>query len=139
MSAAGGTLPAAFGHRLKSRNTSRHRAGILRSRVIAQLLHGGDESARAGVGAAAAAALSRRAYLATAAGSLAGLALSGATRAAILEADDDVELLEKVRQDRKKRLERQGVINSSARETGESVPPPPLPPTQGNVPQLERK
>ena len=134
MSAAGGTLPAAFGHRLKSRNTSRHRAGILRSRVIAQLLHGGDESARAGVGAAA--ALSRRAYLATAAGSLAGLALSGATRAAILEADDDVELLEKVRQDRKKRLERQGVINSSARETGESVHPPP---TQGNVPRLERK
>ncbi|OMO81137.1 thylakoid lumenal 16.5 kDa protein, chloroplastic isoform 1 [Corchorus capsularis] len=38
--------------------------------------------------------------------------------AAILEADDDVELLEKVKQDRKKRLERQGVINSSAKEKG---------------------
>lgn len=38
--------------------------------------------------------------------------------AAILEADDDEELLEKVKKDRKKRLERQGVINSSAKETG---------------------
>lgn len=37
--------------------------------------------------------------------------------AAILEADDDVELLEKVKKDRKKRLERQGVINSSTKET----------------------
>lgn len=38
--------------------------------------------------------------------------------AAILEADDDEELLEKVKKDRKKRLERQGVINSSSKETG---------------------
>ncbi|OIV99906.1 hypothetical protein TanjilG_26244 [Lupinus angustifolius] len=38
--------------------------------------------------------------------------------AAILEADDDVELLEKVKLDRKKRLERQGVISSSTKETG---------------------
>ncbi|KAL0315572.1 UNVERIFIED_CONTAM: Thylakoid lumenal protein, chloroplastic [Sesamum radiatum] len=38
--------------------------------------------------------------------------------AAILEADDDEELLEKVKKDRKKRLERQGVISSSAKETG---------------------
>ncbi|KAE9601807.1 hypothetical protein Lalb_Chr13g0301741 [Lupinus albus] len=38
--------------------------------------------------------------------------------AAILEADDDVELLEKVKKDRKKRLERQGVISSSTKETG---------------------
>lgn len=37
--------------------------------------------------------------------------------AAILEADDDEELLEKVKKDRKKRLERQGVINSSVKET----------------------
>ncbi|KAK6945119.1 hypothetical protein RJ641_026221 [Dillenia turbinata] len=37
--------------------------------------------------------------------------------AAILEADDDEELLERVKKDRKKRLERQGVINSSAKET----------------------
>ncbi|XP_027369092.1 thylakoid lumenal 16.5 kDa protein, chloroplastic-like [Abrus precatorius] len=38
--------------------------------------------------------------------------------AAILEADDDEELLEKVKRDRKKRLERQGLINSSTKETG---------------------
>ncbi|PNY10281.1 thylakoid lumenal 16.5 kDa protein [Trifolium pratense] len=38
--------------------------------------------------------------------------------AAILEADDDVELLEKVKKDRKKRLEKQGVISSSTKETG---------------------
>ncbi|KAL9255983.1 Thylakoid lumenal 16.5 kDa protein, chloroplastic-like protein [Drosera capensis] len=37
--------------------------------------------------------------------------------AAILEADDDVELLEKVRKDRQKRIERQGVIKSSTKET----------------------
>lgn len=38
--------------------------------------------------------------------------------ALVLEAEDDLELLEKVKSDRKKRLERQGVINSSAAETG---------------------
>lgn len=38
--------------------------------------------------------------------------------AAILEADDDEELLEKVKKDRKKRLERQGVINSANKEKG---------------------
>ncbi|XLR09007.1 hypothetical protein S83_036945 [Arachis hypogaea] len=38
--------------------------------------------------------------------------------AAILEADDDEELLEKVKRDRKKRLERQGVLSSSKKETG---------------------
>ncbi|XP_073220109.1 thylakoid lumenal 16.5 kDa protein, chloroplastic isoform X2 [Cicer arietinum] len=38
--------------------------------------------------------------------------------AAILEADDDVELLEKVKKDRKKRLEKQGVISSSTKEKG---------------------
>lgn len=38
--------------------------------------------------------------------------------AAILEADDDLELLEKVKKDRKKRLEKQGVISSSTKETG---------------------
>ncbi|KAF8365225.1 hypothetical protein HHK36_032765 [Tetracentron sinense] len=37
--------------------------------------------------------------------------------AAILEADDDEELLEKVKRDRKKRLEKQEVINSSNKET----------------------
>ncbi|BAT76340.1 hypothetical protein LR48_Vigan01g257700 [Vigna angularis] len=40
------------------------------------------------------------------------------SHAAILEADDDEELLEKVKRDRKKRLERQGVIKSSTKETG---------------------
>ncbi|OVA11530.1 hypothetical protein BVC80_1019g9 [Macleaya cordata] len=47
---------------------------------------------------------------------LAGKGLSDAN-AAILEADDDVELLEKVKKDRKKRLEKQGVISSSNNET----------------------
>ncbi|KAL4303416.1 hypothetical protein GQ457_10G003820 [Hibiscus cannabinus] len=43
---------------------------------------------------------------------------NGNAIAAILEADDDEELLEKVKQDRKKRLERQGVISSSSKEKG---------------------
>ncbi|PHU08298.1 Thylakoid lumenal 16.5 kDa protein, chloroplastic [Capsicum chinense] len=38
--------------------------------------------------------------------------------AAILEADEDDELMEKVKRDRKKRLERQGIINSSTKEKG---------------------
>ncbi|KAK8660891.1 hypothetical protein V6N13_051798 [Hibiscus sabdariffa] len=38
--------------------------------------------------------------------------------AAILEADDDEELLEKVKKDRKKRLEKQGVISSLGKEKG---------------------
>ncbi|TKY54841.1 Thylakoid lumenal 16.5 kDa protein [Spatholobus suberectus] len=42
---------------------------------------------------------------------------SADANAAILEADDDEELLEKVKRDRKERLERQGVISSSAKET----------------------
>ncbi|KAK7388674.1 hypothetical protein VNO78_23497 [Psophocarpus tetragonolobus] len=47
------------------------------------------------------------------------LSLAGEdANAAILEADDDEELLEKVKRDRKKRLERQGVIKSSTKETG---------------------
>lgn len=39
-------------------------------------------------------------------------------KAAILEADDDEELLERVKKDRQKRIQRQGVINSSKLETG---------------------
>ncbi|KAL3747708.1 hypothetical protein ACJRO7_016502 [Eucalyptus globulus] len=50
--------------------------------------------------------------------SLGGGENSGGANAAILEADDDVELLEKVKKDRKKRLERQGIINSSKTEKG---------------------
>ncbi|KAM0850660.1 hypothetical protein ACQ4PT_052942 [Festuca glaucescens] len=42
----------------------------------------------------------------------------GTARAAILEADDDLELLERVKEDKKKRLQKQGLINSSAAETG---------------------
>ncbi|XP_078427933.1 chloroplast thylakoid lumen protein [Wolffia australiana] len=87
---------------------------VLRRAATAQLTscEGGAEKTEA--------AVSRRGYLASAASCAAALALIGISpaRAAILEADDDVELLEKVRQDRKKRLERQGVISSSARETG---------------------
>ncbi|XP_065849577.1 thylakoid lumenal 16.5 kDa protein, chloroplastic [Euphorbia lathyris] len=45
------------------------------------------------------------------------LANSGAN-AAILEADENDELMEKVKRDRKKRIERQGVINSSNKEKG---------------------
>nr|XP_019703049.1 thylakoid lumenal 16.5 kDa protein, chloroplastic isoform X2 [Elaeis guineensis] len=44
--------------------------------------------------------------------------LGNPSRAAILEAEDDEELLEKVKKDRKKRLQRQGVISSSDKETG---------------------
>ncbi|EXB61340.1 hypothetical protein L484_006427 [Morus notabilis] len=49
-----------------------------------------------------------------------GLAGNGvsSSNAAILEADDDEELLERVKRDRKKRIERQGVISSSNKETG---------------------
>ncbi|GFP91085.1 thylakoid lumenal 16.5 kDa protein chloroplastic [Phtheirospermum japonicum] len=43
--------------------------------------------------------------------------LADKANAAILEAEDDEELLEKVKNDRKKRLEKQGVISSSAKET----------------------
>ncbi|KAJ0971230.1 hypothetical protein J5N97_019189 [Dioscorea zingiberensis] len=39
-------------------------------------------------------------------------------QAAILEADDDEELLERVKKDRQKRIQRQGFINSSNKETG---------------------
>ncbi|XVF48073.1 hypothetical protein PTKIN_Ptkin03bG0161500 [Pterospermum kingtungense] len=51
---------------------------------------------------------------------LAGNGCSNAN-AAILEADDDEELLEKVKRDRKRRLERRGVISSSGQEKGSFV------------------
>ncbi|KAJ9163089.1 hypothetical protein P3X46_022799 [Hevea brasiliensis] len=50
--------------------------------------------------------------------SLASRSNSSSANAAILEADDDEELLERVKRDRKKRIERQGVISSSNKETG---------------------
>ncbi|CAM0909770.1 unnamed protein product [Alopecurus aequalis] len=43
---------------------------------------------------------------------------AGTARAAILEADDDLELLERVKEDKKKRLQKQGLINSATAETG---------------------
>ncbi|XP_021634507.1 thylakoid lumenal 16.5 kDa protein, chloroplastic isoform X1 [Manihot esculenta] len=43
---------------------------------------------------------------------------NSSANAAILEADDDEELLERVKRDRKKRIERQGFISSSNKETG---------------------
>lgn len=39
-------------------------------------------------------------------------------RALVLEEDDDIELLERVKEDRKKRLQKQGIISSSGAETG---------------------
>ncbi|XP_076912135.1 thylakoid lumenal 16.5 kDa protein, chloroplastic-like [Bidens hawaiensis] len=44
------------------------------------------------------------------------LSLTGNANAAILEADDDLELLEKVKQDRKKRIEKQTVLNSANKD-----------------------
>ena len=52
--------------------------------------------------------------------SLAGKGLCSDANAAILEADDDIELLEKVKKDRQKRLEKQSVISSSDKEKGET-------------------
>lgn len=120
MSAAVGTVPAVLRHRLNPRNTSGKR-GLLQRRVAAKLPAASSRDDSAEGGDDRSAPLPRRQYLAVAASCLAALSLAGVTppaRAAILEADDDVELLEKVKKDRKKRLERQGVINSSARETG---------------------
>ncbi|KAK1389412.1 Thylakoid lumenal 16.5 kDa protein, chloroplastic [Heracleum sosnowskyi] len=50
--------------------------------------------------------------------SLAAKGLCSDANAAILEADDDIELLEKVKKDRQKRLEKQSVISSSDKEKG---------------------
>ncbi|PWA58485.1 hypothetical protein CTI12_AA399580 [Artemisia annua] len=44
------------------------------------------------------------------------VSLTGNANAAILEADDDLELMEKVKQDRKKRIEKQTVLNSSNKD-----------------------
>lgn len=41
-----------------------------------------------------------------------------AANAAVLEADDDLELLEKVKKDRQKRIDKQLLIDSSKKETG---------------------
>lgn len=57
--------------------------------------------------------------------SLSGGGYHSNANAAILEADDDEELLEKVKRDRKKRIERQGFISSSNKETG-WLPPLPV-------------
>ena len=62
----------------------------------------------------------RRGVLSSCFGAALGLSLvsGSSSRAAILEADDDVDLLEKVKKDREKRLQKQGVISSSKKETG---------------------
>jgi hypothetical protein len=59
--------------------------------------------------------------LAALAASFSPLAADRPARAMVLEADDDIELLERVKEDRKKRLEKQGIISSSGTETGQSV------------------
>ncbi|KAF8686970.1 hypothetical protein HU200_043249 [Digitaria exilis] len=56
--------------------------------------------------------------LAALAASFSPLAADHPARALVLEEDDDIELLERVKEDRKKRLEKQGVISSSGTETG---------------------
>ncbi|XP_066376515.1 thylakoid lumenal 16.5 kDa protein, chloroplastic-like [Miscanthus floridulus] len=56
--------------------------------------------------------------LAALAASFSPLAADRAARALVLEEDDDIELLERVKEDRKKRLQKQGVISSSGTETG---------------------
>ncbi|CAL9111340.1 unnamed protein product [Musa acuminata var. zebrina] len=66
----------------------------------------------------ASATLGRREGLAAACFAALTLSLARPASAAILEADDDEELLERVKQDRKKRLQRQGVISSSDKEKG---------------------
>nr|CAB3471381.1 unnamed protein product [Digitaria exilis] len=71
----------------------------------------------------AAAVIGRRSGLASCvlaalAASFSPLAADRPARALVLEEDDDIELLERVKEDRKKRLEKQGVISSSGTETG---------------------
>lgn len=72
--------------------------------------------------AAAAVVVGRRRGLASCA--LAAVAASFSARAdrparaLVLEEDDDIELLERVKEDRKKRLQKQGIISSSGAETG---------------------
>ncbi|WVZ78621.1 hypothetical protein U9M48_026303 [Paspalum notatum var. saurae] len=56
--------------------------------------------------------------LAALAASFSPLAADRPARALVLEEDEDVELLERVKEDRKKRLQKQGVISSSSTETG---------------------
>lgn len=56
--------------------------------------------------------------LAALAASFSPLAGDRPARAMVLEADEDIELLERVKEDRKKRLQKQGVISSSGTETG---------------------
>ncbi|CAN1120559.1 Thylakoid lumenal 16.5 kDa protein, chloroplastic [Linum perenne] len=52
------------------------------------------------------------------AASFSSLLNTSSSNAAILEADEDDELMERIKQDRKKRIERQGILTSSTQETG---------------------
>ncbi|RCV18214.1 hypothetical protein SETIT_3G281900v2 [Setaria italica] len=56
--------------------------------------------------------------LAALAASFSPLAADRPARALVLEEDDDIELLERVKEDRKKRLEKQRIISASGAETG---------------------
>ncbi|CAL5040392.1 unnamed protein product [Urochloa decumbens] len=56
--------------------------------------------------------------LAALAASFSTLAADRPARALVLEEDDDIELLERVKEDRKKRLQKQGIISASGTETG---------------------
>jgi hypothetical protein len=55
------------------------------------------------------------------AASFSPLAADRPARASILEEDDDIELLERVKEDRKKRLQKQAIVSSSGTETGQSI------------------
>jgi len=59
--------------------------------------------------------------LAALAASFSPLAGDRPARAMVLEEDEDIELLERVKEDRKKRLQKQGVISSSGTETSLSL------------------
>lgn len=59
--------------------------------------------------------------LAALAASFSPFAADRPARALVLDEDDDIELLERVKEDRKKRLEKQGIISASGTETGQSV------------------
>ncbi|RCV33697.1 hypothetical protein SETIT_7G102800v2, partial [Setaria italica] len=56
--------------------------------------------------------------LAALAASFSPFAANRPARALVLDEDDDIELLERVKEDRKKRLEKQGIISASGTETG---------------------
>ncbi|CAN6215698.1 unnamed protein product [Urochloa humidicola] len=92
-------------------------AGRAKFRGVSSSSSGGQDRREA------AAVVGRRSGLASCvlaafAASFSPLAADRPARALVLEEDDDIELLERVKEDRKKRLEKQGIISSSGTETG---------------------